>query len=148
MILKISNDNRQAMVSLSIFLLLIVACEPPNSESIGNSISYVNLEIIGESPLQTIDSIETFKIEIQDLDNPVGIGFSYVLDNQLLYFDRIRGEVLEIDPETGRQKLIIRHGEGPNEIPKFQTFTHSDDKRIFLYGYTYFIYDNPLGEIK
>ncbi len=143
----VSSCSQVGLMLLALFFMF--SCKPSDNNLTVEveEISYTNLERIGEAPLKSIDSIELFQIEIQDIGNPVGEGFSYVLDNQLLFFDLAKGEVLEIDPETGSQKVVISKGDGPNEIPRFQSFTHSDDKRVFLDGYAFFVYDSNWEQI-
>ncbi len=142
----------QSLVLLIVCVFLISACQSTDEELAEEvqevqEVSYANIESISKAPSKSINSLELSKIEIQDIGNPVGKGFSYILDNQLLFFDLARGEVLEIDPETGSQKVIITKGEGPNQVPRFESFTHSDDKRIFLDGYAFFIYDSNWEQI-
>lgn len=144
--------KKRVVVFLFTPLFFMFSCQPADEKQTEEiqeveEVSYTNIESIGKAPSKSINSLELSKIEIQDNGNPVGKGFSYVLDNQLLFFDLARGEVLEIDPETGSQKVLISKGEGPNEVPRFMSFTHSDDKRVFLDGYTFFVYDSNWEQV-
>lgn len=150
--------GNRVVVILFIPLFFMFSCQPADEKQTEEvqeveevkeieEVSYANIESIGKAPSKSINSLELSKIEIQDIGNPVGKGFSYVLDNQLLFFDLAREEVLEIDPETGSQKVIITKGEGPNEVPRFESFTHSEDMRVFLDGYAFFVYDSNWEQV-
>lgn len=78
----------------------------------------------------------------------VGKGSVELEDDKLLFLDRLSMQVIEFDQTGDFLRIPISNGDGPSEIPRFQTFANSEEGKFFMNGWTIFQYDemNSLAE--
>lgn len=102
----------------------------------------VSLTSLYVEPMIFIDTLVNIeKIEFTGTVQLFGKGFFQIEGNSILFLDRLGMKVLEFDNNGKFQKTILENGEGPAEIPKFQSYTSDGEFRYFLDGYTLMVYD-------
>ncbi|WP_425637706.1 hypothetical protein ACPUEN_20090 [Algoriphagus yeomjeoni] len=120
------------MTRSNIFVLLIVfGCNSPKTEKLSeNSISQLPKNIV-------ITNLELEQVQF-NYEGFVGKGSVELEEDKLIFLDRLSMQVIEFDKNGEFLGIPITRGDGPSEIPEFQIYTSSDDKKFFMNGWTLF----------
>lgn len=73
-----------------------------------------------------------------DYEGFVGRGSVVIEDDKLIYLDRLSMQVIEFNQDGQLLGIPITRGDGPSEIPVFQTYTSYKARRFFMNGWTLF----------
>ncbi|WP_289031922.1 hypothetical protein [uncultured Algoriphagus sp.] len=119
---------------IRIFCLVLFGCtsSEQNSET-------TLLEIEPDLSVYELVGLENFEFDFED--QFVGKGFFEIEEDQILFFDRLAMRVLAFDTEGKYIQTLIDNGEGPSEIPRFQTSVSAGGFRYFMDGYTILTFD-------
>ncbi|MFC3417142.1 hypothetical protein [Algoriphagus hitonicola] len=120
--------------SLLLALIFLGGC---SSEDKKRELVIKNVEV----DLKITDFEELEKFEFEFDDQFVGKGFFEIENDQILFFDRLAMRVLSFDSEGNYLRTLIDNGEGPSEIPRFQTHISDGTYRYFMDGYTILTFD-------
>ena len=140
--MKIFNNSIKATFAVSMIYLLVISC---NSKEPKTASYYANYDLHLSSALndtQSIINIDTLKITHPD---GVGKGFSRIVNGELVFFDLLRTEVRRITNEFELGEYLLTKGDGPNQIPSFQSFGSSANQNLLLSSWTVFKFYKDLN---
>lgn len=100
-----------------------------------------SLEIIRNIPQIKINEIYLDTISI-GYDGFIGKGFSVISGEKIHFLNLLKMELIEFDQNGEFLGVLISSGEGPSEIPKFQSYLEGKGDKYFMDGYTIFTYDS------
>jgi hypothetical protein len=117
-------------------MVLTFGCEPEISETSYYS-DFTTLTAQDSEVRQNI------KLDTLFIEHPEGVGkaFFSVIKEELYLFDVLRVQVNRIQENYTLGETVLKQGDGPDEIQRFQSFSSNGEQHAFLSGYTYFIYD-------
>lgn len=132
------NFNIRVILSITLIFFIIIGCDT-NSTTTENY--YSNLEIVGIQ--SSINKNSKLDIDTFLISHPEGIGkgFSKVVNGELIFFDLARMEVRRITNEFELGEYHLTKGDGPNQIPSFQSFASKANQNYLLSSYTFFSFD-------
>ncbi len=136
--MKIFNNSIRATFAVALIYLLVISC---NSKEPKTAAYYANYDLHLSSALndtQSIINIDTLKITHPD---GVGKGFSRIVNGELIFFDLARTEVRRITNQFELGEYLLTKGDGPNQIPSFQSFGSSANQNLLLSNWTFFNFD-------
>lgn len=124
-------------------MTLLFSCNHLKDENkIQKEITYFDdIEIINSFNHQVSNSLELDTILIKP-ELGVGKGFIQMANDELLFLDMLRTEVRPILPNYQLGRPYLTQGDGPNQVPNFQSFYSLGKEHLFISGWTYFIYDS------
>lgn len=120
---------------ISILSLCFVSCEK-NRGKMGE------VNVVYNSPNIQFENLDNFeRVSFNSSEELFGKGFFEIENDQLLFFDQLAMRVLSFDSEGKYIRTLLDNGEGPSEIPRFQTHVSDGTYRYFMDGYTILTYD-------
>lgn len=124
------------LCSTILSVVLFFACE----SDISKTSYFDDFRVIEAHPAALAQNL---KLDTMVVEHPEGVGraFFSVINDELYLFDVLRVQVNRINEDFTLGATVLKQGDGPDEIQRFQSFSSNGEQHVFLSGYTYFIYD-------
>ncbi|RAI85741.1 hypothetical protein [Algoriphagus yeomjeoni] len=115
-----------------IFILFIFfGCSPQKPDELSSATNPQLLKNI------VITNLELEQVQF-NYEGFVGKGSVELEEDKLLFLDRLSMQVIEFNKDGEFLRIPISNGEGPSEIPVFQTYTSYKGRKYFMNGWTLF----------
>lgn len=120
---------------LTLFLGLFFCCQRKLDKDESQLLIH---RVLPEIRIHQLD-LDTLEIHY---DGFVGKGFTMISGEKIHFLNQLKMELIEFDKEGNFLGVLISSGEGPNEVPRFQSYLEAGGKKHFLDGYTIFTFDS------